>query len=542
MVATTVTVVAAYSAPAPAYAAPANPAAPASNSPAAPELTIDDCPALYALGVQGTGESSPDAAPTTDTGMLSMVFMPMLARAAEPGLVERAYVPYEAGFGGFTGGAPVSYADSVLGGLERLRSMARQVADRCPDTRLGVVGYSQGAHVASMFAQEVGQGAGVVPAEKVAAVALFADPTRTPGAPLFPGSPGKITPDPAPGVQARQLATIAALPQTPAAGGGIGPDRDRAANFAALTGRVASLCAAGDLACDAPANAPILRVVAYIAGQAQVSGGDPVASLLSVGQALAFTSIKTATTVATEDIQGGTPADISLSPRKSISERLADAADPRTPLDAGEALRGLLRVGLIGFNAVVAVVRDVLSPAVLSELATAGLSDPSAGLALLGGKLAGATPELVPPTTISRLVAQAYDAIVRNVTDNRELLDLTTWVRYWDTARHHGAYHSATAGGGGEAPTRFVADWFAATARDLAEHTGAAGAPALGQAHVDTRSTAGAPGASATPNPGGAGQFPFGTGADGASSGGVTSIPPTARTGEADRHYPFSTN
>ncbi|WP_245545887.1 cutinase family protein [Nocardia higoensis] len=514
---------------------------PESNSPAA-ELSIENCPALYALGVQGTGESSPDAAPTTDTGMLSMVFMPMLARAAEPGLVERAYVPYEAGFGGFTGGAPASYADSVLGGLERLRSMARQVADRCPDTRLGLAGYSQGAHVVSMFAQEVGQGAGVVPAEKVAAVALFADPTRNPGAPLFPGSPGKLTPDPAPGVGGGHLAAIAALPQTPASGGGIGPERDRAANFAALTGRVASFCAAGDLACDAPEGAPILRVVTNIAGQAQVSGGDPVAALLSVGQALAYTSIKTATAVVAEDLTGATPADISLSPRKSISERLADASDPRTPLEAGAALSGLLRAGLIGFNAVVAVIRQVLSPAVLSELATAGLSDPAAGLASLGGKLADAVPELVPPTTISRLVTQAYDAVVGTVTDNRELLDLTTWVRYWDTARRHGAYHSVAVGAGGATPTRFVAEWFAATARDLAEHTGAAGAPALGRVHVDGGSTAAAPGASATPNPGGAGQFPFGTGADGASSGGVTSIPPTVRPGEADRHYPFSTN
>jgi len=545
VVATTVTVVAAYSAPVPAHAAPAaNPAAPESHSPAvpAPVLVVDDCPALYALGVQGTGESSPDAAPTTDTGMLSMVFMPMLARAADPGLLERAYVPYEAGFGGFTGGGPAPYADSVLGGLERLRSMARQVADRCPDTRLGVVGYSQGAHVVSMFAQEVGQGTGVVPAEKVAAVALFADPTRNPGAPLFPGSPGKLTPDPAPGVEGRQLAAITASPRTPAAGGGIGPDRDRAANFAALTGRVASFCVAGDLACDAPTGAPILRVVANIAGQARISGGDPVASLLSVGQALAYTSIKTAATVAAQDLHGGTPADISLSPHKSISERLADASDPRTPLATGEALRGLLRAGLIGFNAVVTVVREVLDPTVLSELATAGLSDPSAGLALFGEKLAGAVPELVPPTTISRLVNQAYDAVVQNVTDNRELLDLTTWVRYWDTARHHGAYHSATVGGAGEPPTRFVADWFAATARDLAEHTGLAGAPALGQADVDSGSTVDSPGASATPNPGGAGQFPFGTGADGASSGGVTSIPPTVRPGEAARHYPFSTN
>ncbi|HLS75646.1 MAG TPA: cutinase family protein [Nocardia sp.] len=547
MVATTVAVAAAYSAPVPAHADPVKPAAPASDSPApapasgAPTLVIETCPALYALGVQGTGESSPDAAPTTDTGMLSMVFMPMLARAAEPGLVERAYVPYEAGFGGVDGGSAVPYLDSVLGGLERLRAMAGQVAERCPRTRLALAGYSQGAHVVSMFAQEVGSGAGVVPAEKVAAVALFADPTRAADAPLFPGAPGRLTPDPAPGVAGERLAELAAAPRSPARGGGIGPERDRAADFGALTGRVAGFCAAGDLACDAPPDAPILRVVTNIAGQSR-TGGDPVAALLSVGQALAYTSIRTAAIVAAEDLTGATAADISLSPRKSIAERLADASDPRTALDAGAVLHGLLRVGLIGFNAVTAVVREVLDPAVLSELARAGLADPAAGLALLGGRLAGAVPELVPPTTISRLVTQAYDEVVRTVTDERELLDLTTWVRYWDTARQHGAYHTERAGSWDVPPTRYVAEWFAATARDLAEHTGAAGEPASAPAHVDGGSTGTAPGASATPNSGGAGQFPFGTGADGASSGGVTSIPPTVAPGVAGRHYPFSTN
>lgn len=142
----------------------------------------------------------------------------------------------------------------------------------------------------------------------------------------------------------------------------------------------------------------------------------------------------------------------------------------------------------------------------------------------------------------ARPAGQAYDAVVRDIVDHRELLDLTTSVRHRRLARHHGAHHSATAGDGGETPARFDADRFAATACDQAECAGVAGASSLARAYVDMRSTADGPGASATPNPGGARQFPFGTGADGASSGGVTSIPPTARTGEAARHHPFSTN
>ncbi|WP_280439965.1 cutinase family protein, partial [Nocardia cyriacigeorgica] len=443
-------------------------------------LPIDSCPALYALGIQGTGQSSPDAAPTTDTGMLSTVFMPMMAEAPDEGLVERAYVPYESGFGGATGGAVVPYSESVAGGLSRLRSMASSVAERCPNTRFGIVGYSQGAHVASIFAQEVGQGTGVLPPEKVAAVALFADPTRNPGAPLFPGAPGKATPDAAPGTDGEELARIVALPQAPASGGGIGPERDKAENFGALTGRVASFCAAGDLACDAPEGAPILKAVANIAGQAKLSGGDPIASLVSVAQALAYTSIKTATKVVNEDIQGNSLASLSISPKKSISQRLADAADPRTPLDIPAALRALLKVGMIGLNAVVTVVRTVLNPAALADLATAGLSNPPAALLALGTKLVGAIPQLIPPTTGVRLVNQAFDAVVQNITDNKELLNTTTWVRYWDTVQRHGAYGTATVSADGDAPTKFVADWFAAAARDLAGTFGSDTAPQPG--------------------------------------------------------------
>lgn len=518
-----------------AVAKPSDSAEPKTN------IAIGTCPALYALGIQGTGESSPDAAPTTDTGMLSSVFMPMLAKA-DSSLVDRAYVPYESGFGGATAGGTASYAESVIGGLIRLRSMAQNLAARCTETRFAIVGYSQGAHVVSMFAQEVGRGHGVLPPEKVAAVALFADPTRNPSAPLFPGSPGKTTPDPAPGTSGDRIASIAALPQEPASGGGIGPERDKAPDFAALTGRVASFCAAGDLACDAPAGAPILKAVASIAGQSKLSGGDPIASLVSISQALAYTSIKTATKVVNGDVQGNSLANISFSPQKSISQRLVDAADPRTPLNMPAALRALLKFGMIGLNAVPTAVKAVINSADISRVATAGLTDPVSGILMFGAKLLGAIPQLIPPTTGVRLVTQAFDAVVQNITDNSELLNVTTWVRYWDTVQRHGAYSTAAVTATGDAPTRFVADWFAAVARDLADKFGSGTVPIGGSTKSTTGFFGESSGASTTPNSSGTGQFPFGTGADGTSSGGASSTPPTVVPGTLNNTYPFSTN
>lgn len=523
-----------------AYAQPPDPAGPEAAAPDT-ELDFESCPALYALGIQGTGESSPDAAPTTDTGMLSTVFRPLMANAPDLSMVNRAYVPYESGFGGMGGSSVTPYSESVTGGLTRLQTMAKSVAERCPETRFAIVGYSQGAHVASVFAQKIGQGSGGIDPEKIAAVALFADPTRTPGAPLFPGSPGKETPDPAPGTDANEISGITALPRTPATGGGIGPERDTAENFGALTGRVASFCAAGDLACDAPEGAPILEAVANVAGQATLSGGDPIKSLASVAQALAFTSIKTATNVVEEDVQGNSLANLSISPKKSISERIAEASDPRTPLDVPGSLQALLKVGMIGLNSVVTVVRSVLNPSTIAELATAGLANPPAALMLLGTKLVGAIPQLIPPTTGIRLVSQAFDAVVENIQDNHALIDTTTWVRYWDTIQRHQAYGNAASNPGGQPPTKFVADWFAAAARDVSASFGSGDPPRdVSEATpggIDTPES----GASPPRDPSGTGQFPFGTGVEGASMGAATSVVPTERPNTSITD-PFSTN
>ncbi|MGX1762611.1 hypothetical protein ACWIG5_37955, partial [Streptomyces lydicus] len=44
-----------------------------------------ECPAVFALGVQGTGQSSPGQSVTDDTGFLSAVFTPLQASADAAG-------------------------------------------------------------------------------------------------------------------------------------------------------------------------------------------------------------------------------------------------------------------------------------------------------------------------------------------------------------------------------------------------------------------------------------------------------------------------
>ncbi|WP_198407535.1 cutinase family protein [Nocardia terpenica] len=440
---------------------------------AADPSSATDCPALYALGVQGTGESSPDAPATTDTGMLSNVFTPFQADAEAAGVkVAREYVAYDAGFAGFVPGGTQPYEQSVTGGKDRLSQTVSDIAQRCPTTDFALAGYSQGAHAVSLFAQDVGQGRGPIPADKVAAVALFGDPTRNPGAAPFPGATDRESPKAAPGTSGAAIQTVAQLVPAKLSGGGIGPQRDIASNFGSLTGRVASFCASGDLSCDAPDHAPLLHAVANIAGQTEF-GGDPLKALGSITQALAMTGIKTATNVVNQDISGNSLASLSLNPRKSISARIAEASDPRTPVEPGQVIQALFKVATIGINSAVTVVRTLLTPANIAEIAAAGLADPVAGLAVFGGKLIGALPQLIPPATASRLVQQTFNAFVGNLTDNQDMLQAATWVKYSDVIQRHGSYANDPVTVDGKSATKFVADWFVATAKDVAASGGA---------------------------------------------------------------------
>lgn len=436
------------------------------------------CPAVYALGVQGTGESSPDAAPTSDTGMLSQLFTPFLAAAeASQVPVAREYIPYEASFGGMGASSDTTaYTKSITDGLASLTAKAEQVLSGCANTRIALAGYSQGAHVVSMLAQAIGNGSAGIAADKVAGVALFGDPTRGRAASVFPGAPGQATPESVPGTSGSAVSGIGAITVTNAPGSGIGPERDIAADYGALTGRVASFCSGGDLACDAPDDAALLRTVANVAGQVEI-GGDPIKAIASVTQALALTGIKAATGLVNDNLQGSSLATLKLNPGKSISKTLAEASDPRTEVDIDASLKALLKIGTIAINAVSTVVKTVFTPANIAEIATAGLANPVAGLAVFGAKLVGAIPALIPPATANNVIQSTFTEVVNNLQDNKDLLNASTWTKYSDVLTRHGSYQVDPISDTGKSAVRWTADWFAAAAADIAG-VAAAAAPA----------------------------------------------------------------
>ena len=437
---------------------------------AAPPNQGSGCPGLMVYAIQGTGQSSPDADPAKDAGFLSQVLHPAMQTAR--GELDRAYVPYDAGFGGAVAGAAVPYEQSVTGAVSKAESWIKDKANSCPNTKFGLTGYSQGAHAVRIVLNDIVAGKTAINTEKLALVANFGDPGRPQGAPLFPGKPGQETPDPVPGTSGANVSKVVASATNSAPGGGIAPQADVDNDaYKAIAGRYMSACTPGDLACDAPTDAPLAHVVANIAGQSELNPDDPVGSLSTVAQALAMTAVKTAVPVVNEDVQApeNNLESLSYSPRQTLSQRLATASDPRTPLpNVSDALSAIVKVGTIGFNAVKTVIQTVATPTTIAAVATAGAANPLAIVGILGAKLGEAAVTLVPPATQERWVSNAFDAFKAEFSANSQLFEVSSLLKYWDAAKQHTSYGEVAATPTGQPPTTLVANWIAAAARDIA--------------------------------------------------------------------------
>ncbi|MBO0878814.1 MAG: cutinase family protein [Mycobacterium sp.] len=377
----------------------------AAAAPAAPT-----CPDLFVLGVQGTSESNPAADPLATTGMIGQVFGPL----ANNRNIGHTTIPYVAAFGGApgTGLDSTPFATSQAQAEQHLDATATSKSAQCPSTSLAFVGFSQGGGVVADYARKIGAGATSIRPDRVAGVAAISDWTRAPGGDRIPGRPGQTTPDPPAGTTGVATSHVH-LPPVPTSGG-IGANTT---GFGSLTGHVAEICAAGDLSCDAPPHAELLRAAGGIAAQADLHDPVAAAATLSAGASRALVSAKASLALNDLHVEGG---QVNYVPAEPASQRLADAADPRHAQPTPDQQRA--------------------ADGRIAQAVAAVAADPVRQLPRLGGQIGA--------------------AIGANLAANADLTNPATLAKYGNVVASHTGY-------GARGDTQKVSEWVGAMAHDI---------------------------------------------------------------------------
>ena len=184
-----------------------------------------DCPTMYVVAIPGTWETSSGAAPKP--GMLTDV----TDRLGSD--IRTDYVSYPATAFPWEGEV---YGQSRAEAVANAGGMLKAMVDRCGATKLGIIGYSQGADAAGDLAAAIGTGVGVVPADKVVAVGLISDPKRS---------------------------DTDALVGPAVVGTGVGGPR--VGGFGYVSPVVRTFCAVGDLYCSTPKDDYVARLAGFLA-------------------------------------------------------------------------------------------------------------------------------------------------------------------------------------------------------------------------------------------------------------------------------------
>ncbi|MGV0411785.1 cutinase family protein [Corynebacterium marquesiae] len=466
--------------------------------------------------------------------------------------IARTYVTYPAAAGGaivpgLKPSAPVAYTESMEKGAQNTAKVLNEVAAKCPNTKVFLAGHSQGAQVASTVAREIGSGESDFPADKVAGVALFSDPTRDKGVQVMQG--GESTPAAVPGTDGghtKQVGEFSSPDQDKLDGAGMGLDKTGGKDFGELADRTASWCSEGDLVCDLPISGRLsdlvvgtaerldlhdpeesLKAVSDTLGPAvQLGGLDDVkdggidfgdggfkvesvsdnevpglaaspstgngsSSVSETTSAAPSTSAQSETssqtsTPTTEEAESSASATASESASSGqsgnadlISTISRDGARSKSMAEARGPVGGEL-IGDLGKSAVAAVsklggmalgkgitiAKKAITVENLAQVASAGITNPKAGLAVAAAKLADAALEVLTPETVTGMADEVFKEI--------DVLGITgdglaeTAVQAAGHGNAHNSYGSRPATADGRSAIDATVDWAVASSRDVA--------------------------------------------------------------------------
>lgn len=241
---------------------------PGSSTTKRPDTQPADCSDVLALVVPGTWESKAKDDPYNPTANKRSLMLRISSQLQEkfPESTADVYtVPYMAKFRNPAnlGDRQATYDASRAQGKRRAEEKITETSEHCPLTKYVLMGFSQGAVIVGDIASDIGNGRGPLPEQDqdlVLGVGLIADGRRQ------YGQQNDVGPSPE-GVGAEvSLGGFGSLvPGTTMTGA-------RSGGFGSLRDRTYSICAAGDLICEAPTVTEPLKAI----GQFANAAGNPV--------------------------------------------------------------------------------------------------------------------------------------------------------------------------------------------------------------------------------------------------------------------------
>lgn len=542
-----------------------------------PETELSQCPAVHMLLAPGTSETARFAEPNQDThgflsrdlarpvmnainepnvGDLSSGFaelldlppgMESLAGTASEALeaaatdrerqaarVSRTYVTYPATVGGAQPpglqtipenvGDLTPYGESMQTGVDMTEDLMATIADECPDTKVFLAGFSQGAEVISNVARRAGAGQSALDPSRIAGVALFADPTRAGGTPLQPEGAASV--GPVPGTDGTNVSqVIRGLDELATANaGGLGTDDTGLSDFGRIADRVVSWCLPGDYVCGLPVESDLVADIVPLLEQ--ISLGDPVAGLeqlarildraVSVGDlsevadfdygGLGFSTRPDGaadTPVLSKRVQAATTdEDTEISAESSASQPASTGAQPPVdapsagepappappvvpglpgipalpappPLPTPEQVVGTVvdvaaGIGGMALGAGITVARQTITPENLAQVAVAGATGgPQAAGAVAVARLSESAMTLLEPGSASGYARQSLQVLRDAGIPVPEQVELAVSLSAWLSTSEHNAYGERPVLPDGRSPAAATTDWVQAIAQDV---------------------------------------------------------------------------
>lgn len=404
--------------------------------------------------------------------------------------VGRVYINFDDAGGGIPGVTSKDsgdYGESVSAAVDKTNSVLADINSRCPETQVILMGYSEGAQVANAVSKEIGSGKSEFPADKVAGVALFSDPSRSESQPLVAN--GANAPAAAPGTSGNNLAEAtkslsgAETSSVAPSGAGIATLSDQAGksnsqggllggaglgDFGALANRVMSFCIDGDSTCAIPEGSPLRALIST--GMKSVDLNDPQKSLMAVADTFGPAVMLGGVESLADDLSFG-PQGFQLARAETTDKTMIGrmAAETDRPHDIGEMGQRLMQSGLklggMAMAAGVTFAKDVITPTNLAQIAAAGAADPFAAIPVVATKLAAAALNIVTPATATGVALRVFDEVKAAGLGDSQLAEVATQAATWKSVGS-GAYKSTPVTSDGQSPTMLAANWARASAGD----------------------------------------------------------------------------